>query len=134
MVRRGQELFGELQCARCHVPQLATALSPQAVAQVINDQRIWPYSVLLLHDLGPGLDDGVAERGAAGSEWRTAPLWGLGLTQRVNASAWFLHDGRARTIEEAILWHGGEAAAAKTLFVRLPKQRREDLLAWLRQL
>lgn len=103
-------------------------------AQVINDQRIWPYTDLLLHDLGPGLDDGVSERGAAGSEWRTAPLWGLGLTQRVNASAGFLHDGRARTIEEAILWHGGEAKTAKTRFVGLPKQRREDLLAWLRQL
>jgi CxxC motif-containing protein (DUF1111 family) len=134
VVRRGQELFSELQCARCHVPQLATSRSPQAVAQVINDQRIWPYTDLLLHDLGPGLDDGVAEQGAAGSEWRTAPLWGLGLTQRVNASAGFLHDGRARTIEEAILWHGGEAKTAKTRFVQLPSQGKRELLAWLRQL
>lgn len=134
VVRRGQELFSELQCARCHVPQLATARSPQAVAQVINDQRIWPYTDLLLHDLGPGLDDGVAEQGAAGTEWRTAPLWGLGLTQRVNASAGFLHDGRARTIEEAILWHGGEAKTAKSRFMQLPQERRQELLAWLRQL
>ena len=134
VVRRGQEMFSELQCARCHVPQQATARSPQAVAQVINDQRIWPYTDLLLHDLGPGLDDGVAEQGAAGSEWRTAPLWGLGLTQRVNASAGFLHDGRARTIEEAILWHGGEAKTAKTRFVQLPSQGKRELLAWLRQL
>jgi CxxC motif-containing protein (DUF1111 family) len=134
VVRQGQLLFSELQCARCHVPQLATARSPQAVAQVINDQRIWPYTDLLLHDLGPGLDDGVAEQGAAGSEWRTAPLWGLGLTQRVNASAGFLHDGRARTIEEAILWHGGEAKTAKSRFMQLPQERRQALLAWLQQL
>ncbi len=134
VARQGRELFGELPCARCHVPQLTTGRSPQAVARVINDQTIWPYTDLLLHDLGPGLDDGVVERGAAGSEWRTAPLWGLGLTQRINASAGFLHDGRARTIEEAILWHGGEARAARARYLQLPPAEKQILLAWLHSL
>ncbi|MCP9848442.1 di-heme oxidoredictase family protein [Cyanobium sp. Morenito 9A2] len=134
VVRQGRELFDALQCARCHVPQLASGRARMAVAQALNGQTIWPYTDLLLHDLGPGLDDGVAEQGAAGGEWRTAPLWGLGLTQRVNASAGFLHDGRARTIQEAILWHGGEAAEARRRYLRLPATRREALLAWLHQL
>ncbi len=134
VVRRGQVLFDTLQCARCHVPQLATGSSAEAVVQALHAQRIWPYTDLLLHDMGPGLDDGVAEQGAAGSEWRTAPLWGVGLTQRVNASTCFLHDGRARTLEQAILWHGGEAEGAKSRFLELPRQRRQELLAWLAQL
>lgn len=133
-VRRGQELFDSLQCASCHVPQLITGRSPQAVAQALQGQTIWPYTDLLLHDLGPGLDDGVAEQGAAGSEWRTAPLWGVGLTQRVNASAGFLHDGRARTLEEAILWHGGEAETSRLRYEQLSVQGRRELLAWLAQL
>ncbi len=133
-VQRGLERFNALQCGRCHVPQLTTGHSPRAVAQVLNGQTIWPYTDLLLHDMGPGLDDGVAERGAAGGEWRTAPLWGLGLTQTINPSAGFLHDGRARSIEEAILWHGGEAAAARDRYLRLPAQGKRELLAWLRQL
>ena len=134
LVRRGRELFGSLQCARCHVPQLATGRSAAAVAGVINGQTIWPYTDLLLHDMGAGLDDGVAEKGAPGREWRTAPLWGLGLAQRVNASVGFLHDGRARSIEEAILSHGGEAAAARERFTALAPEQRRRLLGWLQQL
>ncbi|MCP9797506.1 MULTISPECIES: di-heme oxidoredictase family protein [Cyanophyceae] len=134
VVRRGRELFGTLQCARCHVPRLTTGRSPGAVAGAINGQPIWPYTDLLLHDMGPGLDDGVAEKGAPGQEWRTAPLWGLGLAQRVNGSVGFLHDGRARTIEEAILWHGGEAAAARERFTALAPLQRRSLLDWLQQL
>jgi CxxC motif-containing protein (DUF1111 family) len=134
VVRRGRELFDTLECARCHVPQLATGRSPAAVAGVINGQTIWPYTDLLLHDMGAGLDDGVAEKGAPGREWRTAPLWGLGLAQRVNGSVGFLHDGRARSIEEAIRWHGGEAAAARERFTALGPQQRRQLLGWLRQL
>jgi CxxC motif-containing protein (DUF1111 family) len=134
VVQRGRELFDTLTCARCHVPQLATGRSPEAVAGVINGQTIWPYTDLLLHDMGAGLDDGVAEKGVPGREWRTAPLWGIGLAQRVNGSVGFLHDGRARTLEEAILWHGGESAAARDRFMALSPQRRGWLLGWLAQL
>jgi CxxC motif-containing protein (DUF1111 family) len=134
VVQRGRELFDTLACARCHVPQLTTGRSPGAVAGAINGQPIWPYTDLLLHDMGPGLDDGVAEKGAPGQEWRTAPLWGLGLAQRVNGSVGFLHDGRARSIEEAILWHGGEAAAARERFTALAPEQRRRLLGWLQQL
>ncbi len=84
--------------------------------------------------MGPGLDDGVAEGGASSGEWRTAPLWGLGLTQRVNPQATFLHDGRARSLEEAILWHGGEAEASRTAYLALAQTHRHALLQWLRQL
>lgn len=134
VVRRGRELFDTLQCARCHVPQLVTGRSGEAAAGVINAQTIWPYTDLLLHDMGAGLDDGVAEKGAPGREWRTAPLWGVGLAQRVNGSVGFLHDGRARSLEEAILWHGGEAAAARERFSALAPDQRRWLLAWLQQL
>ncbi len=134
VVRRGRELFDSLQCARCHVPQLATGRSAAAVAGVINGQTIWPYTDLLLHDMGAGLDDGVVEKGAPGREWRTAPLWGLGLAHRVNGSVGFLHDGRARSLEEAILWHGGEAATARERFTALAPEQRRWLLGWLRQL
>ncbi len=134
LVRRGRELFDSLQCARCHVPQLATGRSAAAVAGVINGQTFWPYTDLLLHDMGAGLDDGVAEKGAPGREWRTAPLWGLGLAQRVNGSVGFLHDGRARSLEETILWHGGEAAAARERFTALAPLQRRWLLGWLQQL
>ncbi len=85
------------------------------MAKVINDQTIWPYTDLLLHEMGPTLDDGVAEEGLSlSSQWRTAPLWGLAMTQtqRVNRKASFLHDGRARRLEEAIIWHAGEASTA----------------------
>ncbi|MBM5822248.1 MAG: c-type cytochrome [Cyanobacteria bacterium K_Offshore_surface_m2_011] len=134
MVRRGRELFDTLQCARCHVPQLVTGRSAEAVAGVIKGQTIWPYTDLLLHDMGAGLDDGVAEKGARGRDWRTAPLWGIGLAQRVNGSVGFLHDGRARSLEEAILWHGGEAAPARERFRALDPEQRRWLLAWLQQL
>jgi CxxC motif-containing protein (DUF1111 family) len=111
VVCRGQALFSQLHCSGCHVPSLRTGSAPGAVVEAIRGQTIWPYSDLLLHDMGPGLDDGVAERGAASNEWRTAPLWGIGLTQKVNPQATFLHDGRARTLEKAILWHGGRGRA-----------------------
>ncbi|MEA5392341.1 di-heme oxidoredictase family protein [Cyanobium gracile UHCC 0139] len=134
VVRRGRELFDTLACSRCHVPRLTTGRSPEAVAGVINGQPIWPYTDLLLHDMGDGLDDGVVEKGAPGREWRTAPLWGVGLAQRVNGSAGFLHDGRARSLEEAILWHGGEAASARERFTALAPEQRRRLLGWLQQL
>lgn len=134
VVRRGQALFAQLACAGCHVPSLQTGPAPDAVVQAIRNQTIWPYTDLLLHDMGPGLDDGVAEKGASGREWRTAPLWGIGLTQKVNPKATFLHDGRARTLEEAILWHGGEAEASRQAYLALKQPQRQSLLQWLHQL
>jgi CxxC motif-containing protein (DUF1111 family) len=104
------------------------------VVHAIRDQTIWPYTDLLLHDMGPGLNDGVAEQGARSGEWRTAPLWGLGLTQKINPQATFLHDGRARSVEEAILWHGGESEASRQAFLALAKPQRQALLRWLHQL
>lgn len=135
VVKQGSALFDQLQCASCHVPSQRTGNNQQAVAKVINDQTIWPYTDLLLHDMGPGLDDGVAEEGLSlSSEWRTAPLWGLGMTQRVNRKASFLHDGRARSIEAAIIWHGGEAKTAQQRYQALPQRQKDQLLAWLKQL
>ena len=90
-----------------------------------------PYTDLLLHDMGPGLADGRTEFLASGREWRTAPLWGLGRRTEVTGTGSFLHDGRAHSIEEAILWHGGEADAARQAFEGLPPERRADVLAFL---
>jgi CxxC motif-containing protein (DUF1111 family) len=134
VVRSGQRLFEDLNCAACHVPALQTGSRSDAVVQAIRDQTIWPYTDLLLHDMGPGLNDGVAEQGALSGEWRTAPLWGLGLTQKINPQATFLHDGRARSVEEAILWHGGESEASRQAFLALAKPQRQALLRWLHQL
>lgn len=134
LVRQGQRHFEALLCSRCHVPQLTTNSSREHVVEALNDQRIWPYTDLLLHDLGAGLDDGVAERGAASGEWRTAPLWGIGLTKRINPAATYLHDGRARTLDEAIRWHGGEAEQSKHRYLALNRQQRGELLRWLEQL
>jgi len=134
LVRRGQELFGQLRCAGCHVPSLRTGPATQAVVEAMRDQTIWPYTDLLLHDMGPGLDDGVAEQGATSREWRTAPLWGIGLTHKLNPQATFLHDGRARSLEEAILWHGGEAAQSRDRYLALAPGQRRALLRWLQQL
>ncbi|MFL0792743.1 MAG: di-heme oxidoredictase family protein [Prochlorococcus sp.] len=135
VVSRGSILFDQLQCASCHVPSQRTGINPGAVAMALNEQRIWPYTDLLLHDMGPGLDDGVAEEGLSlSSEWRTAPLWGLGMAKRVNRKVGFLHDGRARTVEEAILWHGGEAAQSRQNYENLSNKKKRQLLAWLDQL
>jgi CxxC motif-containing protein (DUF1111 family) len=103
-----------------------------------RNQVIKPYSNLLLHDMGPGLADSLAEGRAAGNMWRTAPLWGIGYTEHVaaskNAPVGYLHDGRARTLTEAILWHDGEAAASRRRFEALPITERDALLAFLRSL
>lgn len=97
----------------------------------LSRQTIRPYTDLLLHDMGPRLADGVAEAGALGSEWRTPPLWGLGLLPVVSGEMRLLHDGRARSPEEAILWHGGEAAPAVRRFMALPRASREALTMFL---
>jgi CxxC motif-containing protein (DUF1111 family) len=129
---RGQVLFTDMGCAACHIPTLVTGTSPYApLSQQLSNQTIHPYTDLLLHDMGPGLADNRPDFEASGSEFRTAPLWGLGLEQVVRSDVTFMHDGRARTVEEAILWHGGEAATAHDDFVAANAADRTALLAFL---
>ena len=130
-VSRGEALFADFQCAGCHVPVLETGPSPVAV---LANQRIAPYTDLLVHDLGPELADGRPDGEADGTEWRTPPLWGIGLTHTVLPGSGFLHDGRARTLEEAILWHGGEAEAAREAFRRADAAARAALITVLQAL
>jgi|SRR5690554_1611065 len=131
-VQRGAKLFNETGCAACHTPTFKTGESPDRPD--LSHQIIWPYTDLLLHDMGPALADGRSEFLASGSEWRTAPLWGTGLVQVVNPQAGFLHDGRARTLEEAILWHGGEAAPAAERYSRMAASDRQALIDFLNSL
>ena len=128
-VLAGKRLFYEAGCTGCHTPKHATRRDVSEAA--LRGQLIWPYTDLLLHDLGEGLADGRPEGGADGKEWRTAPLWGIGLTETVNGHTYFLHDGRARNLTEAILWHGGEAEASKERFRQMPPAERQALLAFL---
>lgn len=127
--RRGQDLFGLSGCSDCHVPVLMT--SPGGPAE-LSAQVIWPYSDLMLHDMGAALTDPGDHENAR--EWRTAPLWGLGIVERRLPQRGFLHDGRAATIEEAVLWHDGEAAASRQRFTSLDKSDRKALLAYVRSL
>ncbi len=131
-VNQGREIFYQVGCQACHQPDFKTQES-DAFPHLAN-QHIWPYSDLLLHDMGPELADGRSDFLATGSEWRTAPLWGVGLQEAVNGSKALLHDGRAETIEEAILWHGGEAELAKSRFIQLPKQERDALIKFVNSL
>lgn len=131
-VLAGKALFADLGCAACHTPSFTTG--PHDEEPHLADQKIWPYTDLLLHDMGEGLADNRPEGVATGSEWRTAPLWGIGLTEEVSGHTFFLHDGRARNLIEAILWHGGEARAARDRFTGLDRQDREHLLAFLNSL
>lgn len=131
-VRRGEQLFAQARCAVCHVPELKTADVPGYPS--LSNQTIRPYTDLLLHDLGEGLADRRPDFVASGSEWRTAPLWGIGLTQTVNGVATYLHDGRARTLAEAILWHGGEATVSREAFRTMAKEDRAALLRFLESL
>lgn len=128
---RGEEVFASVGCTSCHTPEQRTGPSD---VEALDDQVIRPYTDLLLHDMGPGLADGRPEGAADGSEWRTPPLWGIGLTETVNRHTRFLHDGRARSLEEAVLWHGGEAAGAQERFRALPPADRRALLAFLESL
>lgn len=130
-VKQGRLLFFKARCNACHVPTLHTGPHP---IKELSNQTIHPYTDLLLHDMGEDLADHRPEGGANGREWRTAPLWGIGLTQIVNPRATFLHDGRARSIEEAILWHGGEAEYSRQFYLKLPKNEREKLLAFVESL
>jgi CxxC motif-containing protein (DUF1111 family) len=127
----GEKIFGRLGCESCHLPELRTGDSD---VPALSDQLIRPYTDLLVHDMGPALADGRPDGLASGSEWRTAPLWGIGLVSVVNRHTRFLHDGRARNLAEAILWHGGEAHPAREKFRTLPARERRQLVAFLESL
>lgn len=131
-VLRGKALFTQAKCAACHTPYFKTGTHP---ITALSNQKIRPYTDLLLHDMGPGLADGRPDYLATGTEWRTPPLWGLGLIQTVNNNGRFLmHDGRARTVAEAILWHGGEGEFSKKAFVKMNANDRAALLKFLNSL
>ena len=143
-VLKGKKSFNDLGCASCHTPKYKTpVLSEEFIEQ--SDQLIWPYTDMLLHDMGEQLadftqdnsavnDGSLVEFDASGREWRTPPLWGLGLTKVVSPEATFLHDGRARTVLEAILWHGGEAEPSKRAVLQLNEAQRHNLLSFLNSL
>lgn len=131
-VKQGQSLFVEAGCDSCHKTQVTTATRQGLPA--LSNQNIHPYTDLLLHDMGEGLADNRPEYLANGREWRTAPLWGIGYTKEVNGHTYFLHDGRARNLMEAILWHGGEAESAKQNVLRFNQKQRDALIAFLNSL
>ena len=128
----GKQIFTTLKCSNCHTPQLQTG-SSQITA--LSNKTFFPYTDLLLHDMGPGLDDGYTEGTALTAEWRTPPLWGLGLSKNSQGGQVFLmHDGRARSIEEAILMHGGEATQSKNGFQQLSPADKSRILKFLESL
>ena len=131
-VLAGKALFQQAGCTSCHTPRFTTAAN--AAEPELANQLIRPYSDLLLHDMGEGLADNRAEFQASGREWRTPPLWGIGLTETVNGHSQFLHDGRARNLLEAIVWHAGEAQAAKQAVLQFDLKQRTALLAFLQSL
>ena len=131
-ILKGKELFYRSGCVACHRPKYVT--SKNAPEKALRFQLIWPYSDFLLHDMGEGLADGQPVGVADGKEWRTPPLWGIGLTKTVSGHEFYLHDGRARTLEEAILWHGGEASKARDSYAALVQEDRRKLIAFLESL
>ena len=131
-VLRGKQIFHETGCASCHQPSFVTHRLEDQPEQ--SFQLIWPYTDMLLHDMGPGLADNRPEGRANGQEWRTPPLWGIGLTEQVSGHTYFLHDGRARSLLEAVLWHGGEAQAQRDAVVAMPPEDRAALITFLESL
>ena len=131
-VLRGKEMFHATGCVACHTPSYVT--SRDAESPEHRFQLIWPYTDMLLHDMGPGLAVNRPVGDASGSEWRTPPLWGIGLTETVNGHTFFLHDGRARSLLEAVLWHGGEAQAARDAVVAMDPADRAALIRFLESL
>lgn len=130
-VRAGGRLFAEVRCTSCHTPSFVTGPHPIAA---LSNQKVYPFTDMLLHDMGEGLADGRQDFDANGREWKTRPLWGIGQSKAVNPLAGFLHDGRARTLEEAILWHGGEARHSVQLFSQLNTTEREQMIKFLNSL
>jgi CxxC motif-containing protein (DUF1111 family) len=128
----GQALFTSAGCAKCHTPSMRT--SPHHPFAELRNQDIQPYTDLLLHDMGPGLASTMGQGTATGAEWRTPPLWNISYGVAVSGGEAYLHDGRARNLSEAILWHGGEAAAAKEAFRTLSASNRAALLKFLQSM
>ena len=133
-VLRGKEMFYQAGCAACHTPKYVTHRLADDADKAQSFQLIWPYSDFLLHDMGEALADGRPELRATGSEWRTPPLWGIGLTEQVSGHTQLLHDGRARTVLEAVLWHGGEAQSARDAVVDMASKDRAALIKFLESL
>ena len=131
-VLRGKEVFYATGCTSCHQPSFVTHRLEDQPEQ--SFQLIWPYTDMLLHDMGPGLADNRPEARATGTEWRTPPLWGIGLTKQVSGHTHFLHDGRARSLLEAILWHGGEAEPKRDAVVDMTPEDRAALIRFLESL
>ena len=132
VVLRGKEVFYTTGCTSCHQPSFVTHRLEDQPEQ--SFQLIWPYTDMLLHDMGPGLADNRPEARATGTEWRTPPLWGIGLTEQVSGHTYFLHDGRARSLLEAILWHGGEAQIQRDAVVDMSPEDRDALIRFLESL
>lgn len=131
-VRRGERLFDQVRCANCHVPELRTGR--QALLPNQRSTKLRPYTDLLLHDMGEALADNRPDFAAGGRDWRTAPLWGVGAIRLRNGHSDLLHDGRARNVLEAILWHGGEASEARERFMRLARPERDALVKFVESL
>jgi len=131
-VLRGKEVFYDIGCTACHTPKYVTDRLEDQPEQ--SFQLIWPYTDLLLHDMGRGLADNRPEGRASGQEWRRPPLWGIGLTETVSGHTYFLHDGRARSLLEALLWHGGKAQAQRDAVVEMPATDRAALIRYLESL
>jgi CxxC motif-containing protein (DUF1111 family) len=130
--KAGEKMFTQLNCSGCHKPTVQTGID--LTQSAISNQRIHPYTDLLLHDMGSGLADNRPDFLATGNEWRTMSLWGIGLFEKTNGTPYYLHDGRARSIEEAILWHSGEAQKAKEQFMQLTKADRDRVIKFLKSL
>lgn len=129
---KGKALFAKANCTGCHISSFVTQKLKSQPEQ--SGQKIWPYTDLLLHDMGEGLADNRPEFLATGREWRTAPLWGIGKSKMVNPLGTFLHDGRARTVMEATLWHGGEAEDSKQAVLKMNKEQRRVLIRFVNSL
>ncbi len=135
-VLRGQALFAQAQCAACHRPSYVTADNPfpGLASPALKGQRIWPYTDLLLHDMGEALADGRPDAQANGRQWKTPPLWGIGLFKDVNGHTRLLHDGRADGVLEAVLWHGGEAEASRQQVLKMNRAERAALVKFVESL
>lgn len=131
-VAAGKQVFSDIQCAACHIPTLKTGFSS---ITMLTEKEFHPYTDLLLHDMGPELDDGYTEGNALTAEWRTPPLWGIGLSRNSQGGEYYLlHDGRARSLEKAILMHGGEAKQSKNQYLQLSASKKEQLIEFLESL
>ncbi len=130
--KRGKEVFYNTGCTSCHTPSFVTHRLEDKPEQ--SFQLIWPYTDMLLHDMGEDLADNRPEAQATGQEWRTPPLWGIGLTEQVSGHTYFLHDGRARSLLEAVLWHGGEAQTQRDAVTEMTTTDRDALIRFLESL